>query len=1687
MRKSLLLLLGLTTGWISAIGSNYVLRNESTSATFSKTEQTQTLTFSGSTAFGKFVRNEFALANNVQNCDPAKFYNAAPGLCENAQITWNIPNSGDGEALAAGYPRVFDLTTNSVVAVNPNTQPITLPVGRYQIQYRFELDDECNIPITVRDNQAPTFTSGCGTVLNLLTDANACLATLPTNSVQIPEGADNCSGAMVIWTVTDAVDGVVTDTVSAAGTFYLPDTLQFGLGVNPVLFTIYDASGNTAQCPATITVDDNNIPVFVDQSNAVVDTTNANYPDMILGNDAGTCAAISGFTLPLAYDTCAGMIPVLYEIFDESSNSIATGTGDINNFAFPKGVNTVYVGAFDGVTTPIQFAFTVTVTDTEVPTLDNCPADFTTTFSTSNNGTDDCTAEVTFALPTATDNCTDASNIVINWAILSKDTLNLLYAGTDTDPTGVLEPDTFLLAYIAEDEDGNSSTTCFSKFVVIDDEAPVRIGGAPSGNQTLMVGPACDVTVSLTVPNVGDNSTGCASSPIQGGFFQYFTINETTSGTLVKQDTVSLAATNVSETFPLGSYTVSWIAEDYSGNSATIESFQITVIDDINPTIDAGVYGGNNFTTINMSSFPADVVNNGCELAIVIPGVIVDDNCAVDTVVVSRGLYNEADGTVTDTIGFGTTTYTYTVTDESGNQATATITVTLVDDIEPTLNQTFAYPDIVESAALNKCSFSKSWNVLNFFKPADNCAANLDSLYIVVDYDNDNVTTASDTLIANKVSEIGASQRIDVTFPGPNNTHNVIVKVTDKAGNTKVKSFTVTTTDNQNPVITYTDTVSVFVNSVDCQSATANIFFDASLVSDNCTDDVTLLANMTNDYAGAFALNTGDSLTANFTIEPTPFHSIVFTTLDGQGNSFSKTVVVKVIDEIDPDVDLTPLDTIPNDLRVCAATTKVFAPTSSDACGIETVEYSINGSAFMSLPPNEIEFPYTFPVGRSEIIWMVTDSNNNVTLDTQYQVVIDMEAPYIDPIANQNLVTNPGECGRVFNLDFPTVTDNCVLDTAYFTFSDNNGMDTILPNFSGLSFFVEPGKTYTARVFASDTAGNIDSTAFNIILRDVEAPTMNCPTAELKIDANDPNCQAIFVLMDQFAFDPADNCADFTVSAFDGTQTFDPYANHAFPVGFTTVDLTVTDIDGNDFTCTFDVNVANKALAHVVGFPTDTVLNTTANECSKRYFWSEPRILGNGCNGETVTYTSNFSPGDDFPIDTTVVVYTFERRDGANNLLETVTQSFTIVVQDKQAPVITQVPADKTIFVGADCLALLQYSDIDYQDNCDAQGIKITIADSLRSGERLPVGNYVVNILVEDLSGNAATAAFNVTVRDNIAPTLTVPSSVVNVCGTTAAPSSFVTMSDNCGIGSAVFSPSSLSPGLNNITATVTDVNGNSTVKSFQVNAIENTVATITSAPTTEVCAGSTWTFVANAPGAGETGTWTSAAGNVNIANPNAATTDITFNNPGTFDVIWTLTNPGCAGTTTKRTILVVPNVIASVSDETLAAENNEVTLNGNNAPGIDNGTWSTANNEAIIADVNDPSTLVTSVKTETDFTWTIEIPGCPSSSATVKVIVPQLNLSDVVETGFTPGANANNFWNLDVVKNDADYANGTVIVKNRWGSTVFESSLADYNGNGQWDGTHDGNELPTAAYYFVITPSNSSAKVITGFVTIIR
>src|SRR5713101_1071562 len=189
-------------------------------------------------------------------------------------------------------------------------------------------------------------------------------------------------------------------------------------------------------------------------------------------------------------------------------------------YTFPKGATTVTYTAMDTAGNTSTCSFTVTVSDTEKPKITGCPSPINQA-----NDPGVCSAKVFWTAPTATDNCGVKS-------------FTSTHNPGDTFPKG-----TTTVTYTAKDTAGNTSTCSFT--VTVSDTEKPKIAGCPSNiNQPNDPG-KCSAVVAWPAPTATDN---CG----------------------VK----SFTSTNKpGDTFPRGTTTVMYTAEDSSGNKSYCSFF----------------------------------------------------------------------------------------------------------------------------------------------------------------------------------------------------------------------------------------------------------------------------------------------------------------------------------------------------------------------------------------------------------------------------------------------------------------------------------------------------------------------------------------------------------------------------------------------------------------------------------------------------------------------------------------------------------------------------------------------------------------------------------------------------------------------------------------------------------------------------------------------------------------------------------------------------------------------------------------------------------------------------------------------------------------------------------------------------------------------------------------------------------
>jgi gliding motility-associated-like protein len=154
----------------------------------------------------------------------------------------------------------------------------------------------------------------------------------------------------------------------------------------------------------------------------------------------------------------------------------------------------------------------------------------------------------------------------------------------------------------------------------------------------------------------------------------------------------------------------------------------------------------------------------------------------------------------------------------------------------------------------------------------------------------------------------------------------------------------------------------------------------------------------------------------------------------------------------------------------------------------------------------------------------------------------------------------------------------------------------------------------------------------------------------------------------------------------------------------------------------------------IAGCPSNITLSNDPGSCDAVVTWIAPAATDN-CN--IASFTSNFNPGDVFPLGTSTVSYTAV--DDAGN---TVTCSFDVTVNDTENPVITNMPSD-TIYGCID--TPVNWSEINATDNCPDVDINVTH----QSGDIFELGATEVIVTATDNSGNSAQESFIVFIGEN--------------------------------------------------------------------------------------------------------------------------------------------------------------------------------------------------------------------------------------------------------------------------------------------------------------------------------------------------
>jgi len=231
----------------------------------------------------------------------------------------------------------------------------------------------------------------------------------------------------------------------------------------------------------------------------------------------------------------------------------------------------------------------------------------------------------------------------------------------------------------------------------------------------------------------------------------------------------------------------------------------------------------------------------------------------------------------------------------------------------------------------------------------------------------------------------------------------------------------------------------------------------------------------------------------------------------------------------------------------------------------------------------------------------------------------------------------------------------------------------------------------------------------------------------------------------------------------------------------------------------------------------------------------------------------------------------------------------------------------------------------------------------------------------------------------------------------------------------------------------------------------------------------------ANIPSAG-TGTWSVISGSVDFSDVSDPATTITGLTVGSNILQWTVDPGYCPRAIDEVEIILTPPIDANAGEDVTIIEGQEVGL-GASASGATPPYSFTWDFSSTLSDLTIPNPLADPTIIIIYLVSVMSSDGCVDQD----VVVVSVNAELIIPTGFSPDNDGiNDVWEL---VNIHLYPEVEVSVFNRWGNQLFFSK----GYNEPWDGTYEGQVMPTASYYFVIDLNSVLVEQpITGIVSVI-
>lgn len=952
----------------------------------------------------------------------------------------------------------------------------------------------CTAIVTVLDGQAPT------ALCNLIP------ATLNLSGSDCVPPSDPGLVRLTAANIGNATDNCLANVqyqISVDGSAFV-NSFDFNcshIGVRQVTLRAFDTGGATTCGPIAVTIRDVSAPCFTVPAAIVVDCNDAN-PNLILPANTGSPTNV--------VDNCDAAPTVTY--------------ADV-------------VSGVIGCPNALNIQRTWTVTDHAVPANSSSQVqniqirDVTgpvwtlgASFSANTIDPNVCTVASPIPAVVANTNISDAcGTFTVTYGIVypAGSPLMNVPGGTPLPGNGLV-PNQFpigvsTVTFVAVDECSNASTRTVT--VTVNDVHP------PVFNYT-----RCGQT--YTLPNTTNNCdqlyTWVRPTALDLFDCKGYTVDETISNTSVQTfvDIInqwSWPPTNatVVAQFPVGTTTITYVAEDASGNTSSC-TFRVVIQDTQAPSI----------TCPMNQELP---ITAGCTSITEIPNyrtlTSIVDNCLNNVVLTQSPDSGLLVSSVVPVVPGNSFTVTLKATDGQAlglMSPTCTFTVTLVDGESP-VPDTLALPPISSFCGKDTVDAPS--------------ATDCNGVSFVTIYGTPSVPVM---------------MTLPPTVPGgpPRYVLN--------AG-----SYVITWsyTDAQNNTTTQPQNVTIAVDNIPPTAICKPITVDL-----NASGAVTVNAAQSNNGSfdqhncGPVSLTYRTGTNPNFTYVPSlafgcsnlGVNNVVFAATDVNNNTATCATTITVRDVTKPIIANVPNDTT---IQACATIPAQAVLTATDACDsnvpVIATAVSTQDSSF------EVCGHYNYTITRR---WTATDDSGNTQTVTQVITIQDTQAPVFSSPDSIVVLTDPNRttCNDTVFLNMLNFIADCAPDSELVV---TNTLNPLLgANVTGVFAL----GSHTISFTATDKCGNVSTKSIKLVVRDATLPTAVCING-ISVSLQSGGTVSLGTI--QFNNNSFDNCGIASMSV----QRLDPLTPLGASVSFNCNDadavtqhpvrLVVVDVNGNQSAC----------------------------------------------------------------------------------------------------------------------------------------------------------------------------------------------------------------------------------------------------------------------------------------------------------------------------------------------------------------------------------------------------------------------------------------------------------------------------------------------------------------------------------------